>query len=200
VALSPYHIEKIRERVEAGKITIRTLKDDLLDHLCCMIEEKMETGLDFNEAFSESISEFAPQGFENIQRTTELLLQSKNQFMKKLTFIVGACCALTMGLGCVLALLKFSMGHMIFGLAAFAFVLFFIPLDTIRYLRAANVAWFEKVRHILSSISTLVLTIGVLSWVMKLPGANEMIVAGLVVFIGGFLPFQIVKMYRESFS
>ena len=198
--LDPDQIKWIGQVIDKAGITIPTLHADLHDHLCCLVEKRMVDGIGFNQALQEAMTEIAPNGLKEIQDETIRMLTSNNGVMKKISFLMGALCALTMGVGCVLSLLNFPAGHMIFGLAAFSFIIVFVPLDAVRYLRSANEPLVDKLCHVFNMSSVITLATGVMSKILFLPGANEMIVVGLILFAGGFLPLQFFRMYRESFS
>ena len=57
--LSEEQVEYIRSRVKHGGIGIAALQDDVLDHLCCEVERKMEENLPFDVALTTAIQEFA---------------------------------------------------------------------------------------------------------------------------------------------
>jgi hypothetical protein len=198
--LSKDQIAMIRAAVDDQKITIVTLKDDLVDHLCCLVEIKMERGNSFENAVRDSLSELAPGGLIAIEQETLFLINfNKLLFMKKLTFFCGALCALAMALGFFLGMMKVAIGHMIFGLGAFAFITIFVPIDAVRYFRLTKDSLSEKVGYVFSSSCTIILATGVLSRIMFLPGADEMLIAGLVIFVAGFLPLQFIKLYKNTF-
>ena len=64
----------IRQQVEQGGIVNETLKDDVLDHLCCVVEIKLGKGKSFDLALQEAMIELAPEGFMEIQHETIFLL------------------------------------------------------------------------------------------------------------------------------
>jgi hypothetical protein len=51
--LTREHIDIIRDRINASKISIQTLKDDVIDHVCCVVEYKIESGKSFENALQE---------------------------------------------------------------------------------------------------------------------------------------------------
>jgi|GEM_PF-5408037 len=161
----------------------------------------MDEGSSFENAVRESLMELAPQGLIAIEQETLFLLNfHKIVFMKKLTFFAGVFCAIAMAVGFFLGMMEMAMGHMIFGLAAFAFVIVFVPLDAFRYFRITKDSWVEKLRYVFSTSCSIILATGVLSRIMFLPGADEMLILGLVIFVGGFLPLQFAKMYKTTFQ
>src|SRR5918993_636873 len=96
--LSALQVKLIRDQVNIDRLTIETLKDDLIDHLCCEVEQKLSSGKSFEDCLKEAVSDVAPQGFMKIQEETSLLLNAKKMTrIKKLTFIFGllstmSCC------------------------------------------------------------------------------------------------------------
>ena len=83
--LTVVQIDLIQAHVEQSGLTIATLRDDVLDHLCCVVEEKLKKGKDFDRAFREALIELAPDGLAEIEHETVFLLNAnKIILMKKL--------------------------------------------------------------------------------------------------------------------
>jgi hypothetical protein len=55
--LSPEQIGIIQERVESSNIGIQTLKDDIIDHLCCVVEDQLDKGKNFDSSLEKAIHE-----------------------------------------------------------------------------------------------------------------------------------------------
>ena len=51
--LSSANIDEITTHLGAKEITYSHLYDDLVDHVCCEVESRMERGVDFKSAFNE---------------------------------------------------------------------------------------------------------------------------------------------------
>ena len=58
VSLSDNQIDTIHDLLLGRGITLDSLRFDLLDHVCCMVEEKMETGVNFQIALKDSIQQW----------------------------------------------------------------------------------------------------------------------------------------------
>lgn len=84
--LKDSQIEQIEQDLKARGITYDPLLDDLLDHICCEVEEQMENGLVFMDAYHLVISTFEKRGFEDLNKETTTLLNYSTMF--KNTFIV----------------------------------------------------------------------------------------------------------------
>ena len=104
--LSKEYIDIIRYRIDQSDITMHTLKDDVLDHVCCVVEQKIKEGKPFEIALQEAFHDVAPRGLDEIQRKTFYLLNSpKIIFMKKVMYLTGLICAITVSVGWLFATL-----------------------------------------------------------------------------------------------
>ena len=67
-SLSSNQVDKIYDLLVDHKITLESLQIDLLDHLCCMVEQKMDNGLDFGKSLTLSIQELVSKTFLKSRR------------------------------------------------------------------------------------------------------------------------------------
>ena len=64
-------------------------KEDLIDHMCCMIEEAMGNGISFEEASERSKAHFGPAEVEILQESTLFLIKGK--WPLKSLLLVASC-------------------------------------------------------------------------------------------------------------
>lgn len=199
--LSSEQVTLIRGHIDQSAIEIPTLKDDVLDHLCCLTETNMQQGLSFEKSFEVALLELAPSGLDEIQRQTTFLLNSKYTFMKKAITISGNLFATSMILACLFKFLHFPLLFSIsfFVTGAVGFALCYLPMSVIDYFRS-DLTWHLKLRYIFGLASIIVIGNGVIASLMLLPAGVEMIMFGLVIFILGFLPFFFVSILKRSIS
>ncbi len=77
----------IAEKINEAGLKYYPLKEELLDHLCSATEEKMTEGVSFPEAL-ETLSElFKEDEMKVMEKETLSLLNSKSEFMKKLSLL-----------------------------------------------------------------------------------------------------------------
>jgi hypothetical protein len=203
MSLSADQVSTIRKVVEDGYITLRSLKDDLVDHLCCEVECGLNNGDSFENSLSFALKELAPKGLKQIQHETNVLLQTKTEInMKRITYATGLLTAMTMSLGWLLKILNFGgIGNMLFALGAFGFVIFFLPLLAYGYFKSkGDKKWSEKLRLAAGMLSLVLVGLALLARIMHLPGADEVLLAGGLVFTFGFLPFLFLGFYKKSIS
>jgi anion-transporting ArsA/GET3 family ATPase len=81
--LTEDHISEIQLIIEARGVEMKELSYDLVDHVCCMIEEKMESGKSYTSALEESIASFGKKGIRQIQEEITFLLTKNILAMRK---------------------------------------------------------------------------------------------------------------------
>ena len=70
-------------------LTYDRLMDDMLDHVCCMVEEGMEEGNDFETSYHKVLDAIGEKSLPEIQHQTLLNLDKKFQRMKNFTYLFG---------------------------------------------------------------------------------------------------------------
>ncbi|MEX2232649.1 MAG: hypothetical protein WD824_10840 [Cyclobacteriaceae bacterium] len=169
--LSPEHIRVIEACVKESRITLRTLQDDLVDHLCCEVANNLKGGLSFEESLKAALADLAPKGLYEIQEETDFLLTSKYMIaMKKLTYLIGLLSAMAMSFGWLLRILRMGeFGNAVFAFGALGFALLFLPMIVINYFKdnpSKRVA--DKLRFIFGAFGGVFIAIGFLTNKMRL--------------------------------
>lgn len=200
--LSLRQIEEVRQYVRHSGVTDLLLEDDLVDHLCCEIENRVSVGQDFETALREAARELAPDGLADLQEKTIFLLNSKKIIlMKKVTFLIGALSAMSLVLGWTFAVLHWLGARELFLGGLFGFVFVFLPLLIIdRYKRKIRWMLSDKIKYITGFVSCVTMSVGAIFKVMHLPGADQLLLIGTLLMTLGFVPFLFFTMYRKSLS
>ena len=73
--LSEKQVDRIYDLLLDQGVNYQALQIDLLDHVCCMIEAKMDSGLDFGQSLTLSTQEFGLSNFLEIQEATLFLFR-----------------------------------------------------------------------------------------------------------------------------
>lgn len=193
-------IDWIDEQISSSKIDNEMLRDDLLDHFCCLIEIEMNQGLGFEKAYQKAFLQTAPNGLDEIQRETIFLLNSKRIIaMKQVTYITGFLFSLAFTVGIVFKFLHFMGAGLLLFCGAVGLIFIFIPLLFINHYKAfINQAASEKARYVIAFLSTSLFILGALLKVLHLPGAAVILAVGGLLFGFGFLPFLFFRMYKKS--
>lgn len=207
--VSAEQVAAIKQEIERSGIINESLRNDILDHLCCVVEIKLSKGKNFEQALQESIQELAPDGLIEIQRETIFLLNpTKIIRMKKIMFTIGLLSAMSMSVG-----MTFKWLHLpgadeftLFGFLAFTFL--FLPLVAIDYFKAhINKELNEKFKIIFGLLSALLVAASISIRILDLdfrllgpPASLLLLLSGCAIFTFGFLPFLFFTMYKKSVS
>ena len=87
--LSIENIERISRDVRRQEITFSHLFDELTDHICCDVENEMQNGLTFLEAYRRVKQKMHPRRLKEIQEETLYAVDSKYKIMKNTMKISG---------------------------------------------------------------------------------------------------------------
>ena len=194
--------KEVRVFVGNQGFKIDTLKEDIIDHLCCVIETRLGKKKSFEQLLLEASEELAPNGLIELEQTTVFLLNSKRLIiMKKLMYLVGLIGSITLTAGVVFKLLNFPGGYELFIAGFLTLLLLFIPLFAFdRYKVAISKALSERLKLILGTLAAVITGLSGLFKIMHLQGAEFLLMLGAVVFAIGFLPFLFFTMYKKSIA
>lgn len=198
--LAESDLQKIRLELERSGLTITLLFDDLLDHLCCVVEDKMNHGNSFDKALSEAIRDLAPNGLYQIEQETLFLLNhNKLMLMKKMIFLSGSIFAILVSSGFFLKVLHWSLGDTLLTLGSCGLLLIFLPLVLVHNFRSAlPMVMSERMRLVFGVLSAVFIGMGVVLKINHFVGANLSLLIGGIIFSFGFIPFIFYSMYRKS--
>ena len=83
-------LHRIQEYVLQNGLTIPEVREDIVDHLCCIVEEKVKEGVDFESAFQTAQQLISETDIRKIQTDTLYFLTIKKQLiMIKAIFVTA---------------------------------------------------------------------------------------------------------------
>ena len=83
--LNDLHTLIIQEKLKQAGLSYEPLYDELLDHVCCLVEKKMDNGDSFEEALVKALDTVSPEVIEKCQKDTKFLLNRNQNLMKRIT-------------------------------------------------------------------------------------------------------------------
>jgi hypothetical protein len=192
----------IENFVDAQGLKIRTLRDDVIDHLCCVVESELGKNRTFEQLLEKALMDLAPNGLIEIQYKTIFLLNSKRIIiMKKLMYLIGFTGSITLTAGVTFKLLRMPFGTELFTVGFLVLLLVFIPMLALdRYKVTLSKAISVKAKIILGVVAAIITGLSGLFKLMHLQGADLLLMLGAFVFAFGFLPFYFFTMYKKSIS
>ncbi|WP_456458164.1 hypothetical protein [Reichenbachiella sp.] len=196
------YVDKIINRVAEDQLSNISLRDDLIDHLCCVVETKLEAGKDFENAFEEAFAQTTPNGCQEIEQETYLLINFKKfTMMKKITYTLGFLFSLTFVVGATFKVLSWEGlywegADVCLLIGGTGNAVLFVPLLLLSESTGKIVSSLtEKVLWIVTALGlTLVLWFKFMNW----QGSGEMVALAALVVGLGVLPAFFFKLYKRS--
>lgn len=199
--LTDEQLKIIKDDIDNSGLTMQSLKDDLLDHFCCFIEDEMKRGLSFKDAYRKAYNQIAPNGLKEIQHETIFLLNTKKiNMMKMITYAIGLLSAMSITISFLFKIQHWPGANVLhlYGLLG-GFFLFLPLLVVIQYKNFFSKVMSEKLRVILGLASAVVVGAGIAVKMHHNGQVGDIILlAGFLIFTFGFLPALFFRMYKRS--
>jgi hypothetical protein len=198
--LSEQNIEFITKIVNSSNIESIEMKEDLVDHFCCAIEEEMKKGLTFEKSYDKAYQNICPDGFDEIQRETVFLLTFKKiKAMKRLMYVSGYLSAIGITTTVFMKLNHIAYGQIALLLTSAILVFLFLPaLFMNLYKRELTKSISDKLKYMSGLIGVILLVAFVVFKFSHWPGTTMIFLTSVVIINFVFFPFLFFKMYRKS--
>ncbi|MNK05089.1 hypothetical protein D3C87_229640 [compost metagenome] len=197
VKISDEQVDFILQEIEAHGVTIEDLQWNLLDHMCCIIENEMSETDNFDQFFQGLLPRFFNDNLREIQEETELLLTFKHFYaMKKIVNISGLLAATFTFLGSILKVLHLPGAGVSFVLGIVIFSLLFLPLMIALKFRD-EATKTDKLVLSFGFLVGIVTSLGFLFKMMHWPAANFLMLSGLVTFTFIYVPVYFFSRFRR---
>lgn len=127
--ITEQQIEYILNDIRRNGVEMEDLQLNLLDHICCIIEQELKEGDEFESFYQRTVRRFYKTELQEIEAEAILLLTYKNYYaMKKLMVYSGVFSAAAFIAGSFFKLMRWPGANMLLCLAIFAFALVFLPV------------------------------------------------------------------------
>ena len=195
--LSIQNIERVTRDVKKQEIVFSHLFDELIDHICCDIENEMEEGLTFLEAYSKVKQKIGSRRLKEIQEETLYSIDTKYRYMKNTMKISGVAGAALFGLATLFKIQHWTGAGFMMSIGALILTFVFMP-------SALGVLWKEtrnknKLFLFISAFFTVGFFIfGILFKVQHWQGAAIVMILSGVFGILFFIPSLVISLFRDQ--
>lgn len=190
-------IDFILDDIAKRGVVTEDVQYNILDHVCCIIENEMPLGANFNEFYRNTIARFYHKELKEIEEETRKLTTFKYYHaMKRTLKITGIISVLLIALGSILKAQHLPGAGVTLFSGFIVFSLLFIPLNIIMKFRDDNEK-YNRVVVTLGMTLTLTGTLGLLFKVMHWPYANIIFFGSLALFGLVFIPIYFFTRYRN---
>lgn len=198
--LSDQNIEFITKRINDSKIESAEMKEDLIDHFCCAVEEEMKKGKSFEKSYEKAFNDICPDGFDEIQNETVFLLSTKkNKAMKRLLYFSGYLSAIGITTTIFMKLSHIAGGQIAFLLTAAILAFLFLPVLFINlYKRDLTKSIIDKLKYVSGFLGVILLLAFSVFKLSHWPGTTIIFLLSLAIINLAFFPLMFFKMYSKS--
>jgi len=183
--LSEQQIDYIFNDISARGVEMESLQQNLLDHICCIIENNLEENGDFESFYKKTIQTFYKDELWEIEEETLLLLTYKNYYtMKKVMITSGSFSAAAMIFGILFKFMHWPGASALIVLGIGTSSLIFLPLLFVLKSKDRHQTK-DKIILGLGILAGITLSLSILFKVMHWPGSmylgyTSVILIGLI--------------------
>ena len=189
--------DRIKADLLSRGLTYERLIDDMLDHVCCMVEERMDAGSDFESSYNNVLDSIGEKRLPEIQHQTLLNLDKKYQRMKNFTYLFGLTSAILTIVGSLFKRMHWPGAGILITVGMVLIVFVFLPLYFITKHRE-QVERKNPVYAIVGYLTIALLLAGATFKIQHWPGAGWLIYASIGFLLIGFVPLYVVNVFQRS--
>lgn len=197
--LTNKHLELITADVNKADISYSHLRYDLIDHICCDLENEMSHGLSFEKAYEVVKARIGIHGLQRIQEDTLLLIDKKYRIMKNTMKIFGVISTILMAFGALFKIEHWP-GAGILLVVGF-FLLTFVFLPSAVYVSYREVSNRTKLfTHLTGFLAGFLFAISFLFKIQHWPGTGILMLVATIITSLGFIPAFFINQFKEADS
>lgn len=195
-SVNDQQIDYILNDIRRRGVEMEDLQSNLLDHICCIIEQNLESDGNFEDFYNKTIPKFFKHELWEIEEETILLLTYKNYYTMKKAMIYGGVFSLALiAMGTAFKIFHWP-GASLMLLLGFL-ILSFIFFPSALYLNY-SAAKKSLGTNLLAFLGGLVLIIGVLFKVMHWPLSGVLLIWGWGILLGLLVPMLLISKLKEG--
>ncbi len=196
--ISDQQIAFILNDIGARGVKMEDLQLNLLDHICCIIEQQLEEDGNFEQFYATTIRKFYKDELMEIEEETISLLTNKNYYvMKKIMIYSGVFSATALSAGIILKYMHAQGAAILMTLGIVTASLIFLPLLFALKVKEKQTGK-DKLLVGLGTLSAIAIAMGILFKVQHWPGANMLSLASPIILMLVFLPIYFVTGIRNA--
>lgn len=195
--INEQQIDYIINDIRARGVEMESLQNDLLDHVCCIVEQKLEASGDFEQFYNSVIKTFYKKELKEIEEETISLLKNKNYYaMKKVMITSGIISAALLTMGIILKFLHMpgAAAGIVTGITSFSFI--FLPLMFLLKIKEKQQTK-DKLLIGLGSVVAILISLATMFKIMHWPYANMMGITSVGILFLLYLPINLVTGIRN---
>ncbi len=187
-SLDKHQLALIKADVKKAKLKVGTLSEELVDHICCEVEEQMDKGISFNEAYGSIRERVGVSTLQTIEADTIRIIFRKYTILQKSLKTLSNVSVVLIVIGALFKIMHWPFAGVLLGFG-FIFLCFgFFPLSLyMNYLEEKK----EKnvLLNLIMPLGGTLFSTGLLFKLFEWPNASVFLLAGaLIILVALFLP------------
>lgn len=196
-ALTKEQVEYIVKDVERADIHVSHLHHDLVDHVCCAVEEEIWEGHTFESSYRKVRGKIGLGDLKQIQKDTLYLIDFKYRIMKTIVKIIGVLSLIMLAVAALFKIMHWP-GAGIIMVLGFAFLCFLFFPSLVYTLYRETKSPLRGLVHFSGFLGGSVFILSILFKIMHWPGANIMIMSGIGILNLLFIPSLTISYYKKG--
>ncbi len=198
-SLSEEQIAFIETDIKVRGIKSPGLHIDLMDHICCIIEQENNEKDDFQEIYKKTISMFGSEGLQEIQKETDRLLTFKHYYIMNSTMkISGYVSAALILLGTLFKFYHWPGANVLLLSGMVFLTLLFLPLMFILKFKSEHESNRSITLSLIGGGAAMFIATGILFKMMHWPGATALQYTGFAMLIMAYLPIYLFSANKKA--
>ena len=199
LSLTEEQITFIENDIRVRGITSPDLSIDLLDHICCLIENELDEYRNFDTVYQQTLLLFGEKGLKEIQDETNRLLTFKHYYFMNTTMkISGYVSSVMILIGSIFKIQHWPGANIMILSGVFFLSVIFLPLLFILKFKSSEENNRSVVLSIIGFVSSILICVGILFRILHWPGARMMTIIGCSLLLLGYLPIYILSIYKNT--
>lgn len=202
VQLDETQIDRVLSVLLQENPAASSLQDELLDHVCCFVEELMAGGSEFEESLQKACQSVAPNGIKEIEEELQLMLNLKPQTIMKRIFYASAFITTFSLLFSILCMhWHWNEGRAVMQLTG-NLALLFLLLPSVTVMAISNLKLLNRLdifRMTTGILSAMAIAVGMIFKHLYFPYANILISTGMLGLLFVFLPVFFWQLYKRAY-
>lgn len=197
--LTLHHIDQISRDISRQEIVFSHLLHDLVDHVCCDVENEMQNGLSFSDAYRKVKEKMGSRRLKEIQEETLYSVDTKYRYMKTMMKISGVAGTILLGTAALFKIQHWPGAGIMMSLGALILAFVFLP-------SALGVLWKEthnskRVFLFVSSFITgMFFILGAIFKIQHWPVAGIILSLSVLFGIVFFIPALLINRLNDTES
>lgn len=195
--LTRQDLQQIRRDVIREEISFSHLLDELTDHICCEVEDEMQRGLSFSEAYRAVRMKLGPRRLREIQEETLYAVDTKYRQMKNTMKISAIAGTVLLGFAALFKIMHLPGAGIIMILGAITLAFIFMP-------SALTVLWKEThsgkrlLIYISAFLASMLFIAGVVFKIQHWPGSGIALTLAMASGTLLFLPALLAAKLKDQ--